>query len=139
MSDRLMLDELVDAVALDLASARPADPLAPAGSSATAFLAEGNSFAYAAYLDNAVAGGFWGVRIRHPAGSISVEVVELYVLATARGRGIGSLLIESASAHARREGAAELFMRAGPDLAAMAIHLAATPDPDGSMVRWTFG
>ena len=138
LSDQLMLEELVDAVTLDVTGRGATNALAPVGSGATAFLTDGNSFAYAAYLDNEVAGGFWGVRIRHPNGSVSVEVIDLHVLPAARRQGIGSLLIESAVAHARRAGATDLVMRAGSDLGTVANGMAAVSDPDRGLVRWTF-
>jgi len=136
MGDRLMLEELVDALTRDAEGTPVVDALAPVASGALAFLASGDSFAYAAYLDNDVAGGFWGVRIRRPDGAVSVEIFDLHVMTGARRQGIGTLLVEAAVAHARRADAADVVLRGGPDVAALATSLGAA-EADRRLMRWS--
>ena len=110
LADHAMVDELREAVASDRARPSP-DQLAPVASGSKAFLTDSGSFMFGAYVDHDVAGGVWGTTIRHPSGAITVEARELYVLAKARRRGIGTLLIESALGLARRGGAQTFEIR----------------------------
>lgn len=110
LADHAMVDELREAVGADLEQVST-DALAPNASGAKAFLADSGSFMFGAYVDHEVAGGIWGSAIRHPNGTVTVEARELYVLAQVRRRGIGTLLVESALAMARRGGAASFEVR----------------------------
>lgn len=110
LADHSMVDELREAVAEDLRRIE-GDRLAPGASGAKAFLADSASFMFGAYIDHGVGGGIWGVRVRHPNGAITVEVRELFVLDAARRRGLGTLLVESAMALARRSGAETFLVR----------------------------
>lgn len=110
LADHLMVDELREAMAEDSGSIE-ADRLAPGASGARAFLADSASFMFGAYVDHDVGGGAWGVKVRHPNGAVTVEVRELFVLEAVRRRGIGTLLVESAMAFARRSGAETFLVR----------------------------
>ncbi len=137
MGDLLMLEEMLDAIAVDLTGRDAVDAMAPAASGGKAFLTDSASFAYAAYLDNAPVGGLWGARIRRPDGSVTVEVLQIAVVRAARRRGIGSLLVESAIGHARRLGATDLVLRGGDDVVRLAEAAAGAADESARLVRWT--
>lgn len=113
MSDHTMVDELREAVGVDLGQVA-SDTMAPQASGAKAFLTSSGSFMFGAYVDHDVAGGIWGTAIRQPDGGLAVAAREFYVLSPFRRRGIGTLLVESAMAMARRGGAVSFEIRSSP-------------------------
>lgn len=130
LADHAMVDELREAVGVDLGQPLP-DAMAPNASGAKAFLADSGSFMFGAYVNHEVAGGVWGSMIRQPNGAVVVEAREIYVLTRFRRRGIGVLLAESAMAMARRGGAAAFEVRstAGSGVPEMCGSLGARPGP----------
>lgn len=128
LADHAMVDELRDAVAMDMGRLST-DRLAPIASGAKAFLADSGSFMFGAYVDHGVAGGVWGSTFRHPSGAVTVEARELYVLAHARRRGIGQLLVESAMGFASRGGARTFELRStgAPGVAELCAALGSGP------------
>lgn len=139
LADHLMVDELREAVAGDVGSGS-VDLLASNRSGSKAFLTDSAAFMFGAYLHHEVAGGLWGARLRHPDGAVSFVARELYVLADVRRRGIGTLLVESAIALARRQDAQsfELSMPlvGAPGVGELSAQLGSQVGPNTQ--RWEF-
>jgi ribosomal protein S18 acetylase RimI-like enzyme len=78
-----------------------------------AFLRDPSSFAIGAYADDAPVGLAWGLQMRSPSGRLTTYVHELNVHENWRRQGIGSALVNEATALARRRGSTKFWLSTG--------------------------
>lgn len=108
LADTVDLRELLDVVQPDWV-----DLMAPTASGPVAFLADPASFVFGGYVDGDPAGFAWGNRMRYPNGRVASYLHQLDVLESYRRRGIATMLVEAAIAHARRQGHSRFWLSTG--------------------------
>lgn len=109
IGDAAALAELQDAVTPGWV-----DALDPGASGPIAFVADGDSFVYGAWRDDAALGWLWGVHARRPDGRVMTYVHEIEVIESARRQGVATLMLEAALGLARQRGSHKLWLMTRP-------------------------